>query len=68
MVKNFLFPALRMLLKNRWHSLINIAGLTLGIACAIVIFVIVRFELSFDRDHLSKERIYRIVTERAPYG
>jgi putative ABC transport system permease protein len=68
MVKNFLLPALRMLLKNRWHSLINVAGLTLGIACAIVIFAIVRFELSFDRDHLNEERIYRIVTERAPYG
>ncbi len=57
-----------MLVKNRWHSLINVAGLTLGITCAIVIFVIVRFELSFDKDHLHNERIYRIVTERSPYG
>ncbi len=57
-----------MLFKNRWHSLINIIGLTLGITCAIVIFVIVRFELSFDNYHVNGERIYRIVTERAPYG
>ncbi len=68
MTRNFLTPAFRMLLKNRWHSLINIAGLTLGITCAIVIFAIVRFELSFDNDHLDKDRIYRIVTERSPYG
>ncbi len=68
MIKNFLLSASRMLLKNKWHSLINIAGLTLGIACAIIIFAIVRFEASFDNYHLNKERTFRIVTERSPYG
>ena len=68
MVNNFFRAAFRMLLKNRWHALINIVGLTLGMGCAVVIFSIIRFELNFNGGHPAGDRIYRIVTERMRFG
>jgi putative ABC transport system permease protein len=71
--KKFMFTKIvgglaRTLSRNRWHSVINILGLTLGISCAVIIFSIVRFHLSYDTYHPQKDRIYRIVTERNRFG
>jgi ABC-type antimicrobial peptide transport system permease subunit len=63
MLKNYFILNLRTLWKNRSHTIVNIVGLSLGITCSIVIFLIVRFELSFDKYHAKGERIYRIATE-----
>jgi ABC-type antimicrobial peptide transport system permease subunit len=63
MIHNYILIALRSLKKNRGHAIINILGLALGITCSIVIFLIVRFELSFDNFHADADRIYRVVTE-----
>jgi putative ABC transport system permease protein len=63
MFKNYLVSNLRALWKNRSHALINMLGLALGITCAILIFLIVQFELSYDTYHAKKDRLYRIVTE-----
>jgi putative ABC transport system permease protein len=63
MIQNYILITLRSLWKNKTHTLINILGLSLGITCSILIFLIVRFELSYDTYHPNKERIYRIVTE-----
>jgi hypothetical protein len=49
-------------------SIINIAGLSLGITGCLVIFLIVRHEMSFDTFHADKERIYRLVSERERQG
>src|SRR5690606_26837254 len=56
--------AWRALLKNRSFALLNIAGLTLGIACCLLIFSFVNFHKSFDTYHPANERIYRFVTEQ----
>lgn len=52
---------LRVLLRNKIFSAINILGLSVGIACCIIIFLFVRYELSFDNYHKNYDEIYRIV-------
>ncbi len=63
MLKNYLKVALRNILRQKGYSVINIAGLTLGLACFILIGLWVRDELSFDRFHENKDRIFRILNK-----
>jgi putative ABC transport system permease protein len=63
MVKNYFKIAWRKLLANKASTVVNIAGLSLGIACSILIFSIVSYHLSFDQFHAHSSRIYRIVTD-----
>lgn len=63
MIRNYIISHLRSLWRNRSHTLINLLGLSLGITCAVIIFLIVRFELSYDTYHAKGDRIYRVVTE-----
>jgi putative ABC transport system permease protein len=65
MIRNYILTTLRSFWKNRSHAFINILGLSLGITCSILIFLILRFEMSYDTYHPKAERIYRIVTEYA---
>jgi ABC-type antimicrobial peptide transport system permease subunit len=44
-------------------SLINIAGLAIGISASLVIYLIVQHELSYDKFHKDGDRIYRVVTK-----
>lgn len=63
MFKNYLVIAFRNFRKNKVFSFINVLGLTLGIACSVAIFMIVRYELSFDTFHTHPDKIYRVVSE-----
>ncbi len=63
MLKNYFKIAWRNLKRNKVYALINILGLSLGIACGILIFTLVKYHFSFDNFHQHKDRIYRIVTE-----
>lgn len=60
MLKNYLKIAFRNIRKQKLYSLINIAGLSIGIACCIVIYLFIQDEYSFDRFHDNAENIYRI--------
>jgi putative ABC transport system permease protein len=60
MLKNYVKTAWRNLLKNKFYSLINIAGLTLGLAIGILILLWVQDELSFDSFHKKAPDIYRL--------
>lgn len=60
MIKNYLTVALRSLVRNKIYSLINILGLTVGIACFMVIAIFVHHELQYDRFHTNADRIYRV--------
>lgn len=60
MFKNYLKIALRNLLRYKTYSVINIAGLAMGMAAAILITLWVRDELSYDRFHAAGERIFRV--------
>ena len=61
MYKNYLKVAWRNLLKKKGYSAINIFGLGLGIACCLLIFIYVGYELSFDNYHAKGDRIYRVI-------
>lgn len=54
---------LRGLRRRRVYSLIHISGLSIGMACVLLIFLFVRHEMSFDRYHEYADRIFRITME-----
>ncbi|HRJ28258.1 MAG TPA: ABC transporter permease [Cyclobacteriaceae bacterium] len=60
MFRNYLTVAIRNILKYKLFSAINIAGLTVGVAACLFIFIYVKDELSFDRFHKDADRIYRV--------
>ncbi len=60
MYKNYIKTALRNLWKFKAYSLINISGLSIGLACVILILLYVQSELSFDTFHENKGQIYRL--------
>jgi predicted permease len=60
MLYNYLKIAFRSLRRHKGFSLINIAGLAIGMACSILILLWVRDELSYDRFHKDADRLYRI--------
>jgi putative ABC transport system permease protein len=60
MLKSFLITSVRYIRKNRLYTFINVSGLALGVACCVIIFLMIRFETSFDDFHAKADRIYRI--------
>ena len=63
MIKNYLKTAWRNLRKNKVFSIVNIAGLSLGIACALLIIFHVKEELSYDKGFSKADRIFRVTME-----
>lgn len=75
MLRNYIVVALRLLAKNKIFSLINILGLSVGIACCILITLYIQDELNYERGFPEYEKIFRInstfikegITEVGPY-
>lgn len=65
MIKNYFKSAFRNIRKHKGYSFINIAGLTVGIACFILIFFWVYDELNYDTFHEHSERLCRIILKKA---
>jgi putative ABC transport system permease protein len=63
MLLNFFKTAWRSLLRHKITTVINVLGLALGITVCLIIFLLLRFELSYDRFHPDRDRIYRIVAK-----
>ena len=63
MFKSYLRIAFRNHMKNKFHTIINVAGLSVGIATCMVIVLFVVHELSYDRFHERADRIYRVDNE-----
>ncbi|WP_276371834.1 ABC transporter permease [Chryseolinea sp. H1M3-3] len=61
MTGNYFKMAKRSLLANKGTTTINVLGLVIGIASALAIISIIRFELSFDTFHTDHQNIYRLV-------
>lgn len=62
MLRNYLTVIIRNIKRNFGYSAINVLGLSLGITCSLVLFLLVSYYTSFDNYHKNKDRIYRIVT------
>jgi putative ABC transport system permease protein len=60
MIKNYIKVALRSLWGSKAHSIINVLGLSIGIACSILIVLFVKDEWTFDTFHSKADRIYRV--------
>src|SRR5580692_11195963 len=60
MLHNYLITALRNFTRHKLYSFINIAGLTVGLSCAIFIILFVRDQLSYDRWIPGTEYLYRV--------
>ncbi len=59
MIRHYLNISFRNLFKNPVYSVINIFGLSIGMSCAIAIFLYVQDEINYDSNHLNAENIYR---------
>ena len=60
MIKNYLKIALRNLLRQRFYSAINLLGLAVGVACAVLLYLYVQDEMSYDSHFKQADRIYRV--------
>ena len=72
-IKGFVFPpalllnyikiAFRKFRRQRGYTMINISGLSVGLACCAIMLLWVRNEKSFDSFHINRESIYRLIKE-----
>ncbi len=60
MMRNHFKISLRSLGKQKFFTAINVAGMTLGLTCFILIALYIRYESSFDKHHWEADQIYRI--------
>jgi len=68
MIKNYFKIAFRGFWKHKLFTLINIIGLSIGISAAVVIYLIVHFDFTFDKFHKDGDHIYRVVTNYSFQG
>ena len=68
MFKNYLKIALRNIRKHKGYSFINIAGLAIGVAACLMLFLWVQDELSYDRYHDKADQIYRAISQSEAEG
>jgi len=62
MLKNYFKTAWRNLWRNKVFSSINILGLSIGLACCILMFLFIQHELSYDKFNVNAKNIYRITS------
>ncbi|MGF7078391.1 ABC transporter permease [Mucilaginibacter sp. UYCu711] len=62
MIRNYIKTALRGFWRHKLFTLINVVGLSIGVSAALIIYLIVHFDLNFDKFHKDGDRIYRVVT------
>ena len=61
MITHYFKTAWRNMMRNKTSSFINISGLSIGIACALLIVIFIKNELSYDRFHKDSNRIFQVV-------
>ena len=68
MIKNYFKTAWRSLWKNKLYTTLNVAGLTFGISCFLLIGLYLFDELTFDEQHSKANRIYRVIEHKTVNG
>jgi putative ABC transport system permease protein len=68
MIKNYFKIAWRSLWKNKLYTTLNVAGLTFGISCFLLIGLYLFDELTFDEQHSKADRIYRVIENKTVNG
>src|ERR1700758_4396120 len=69
MIRNYFITAWRNLWRNKAFSVINIVGLSVGLACCMLIFLYAMDEVSYDRFNVNAQNIYHLtVDSKGPDG
>jgi putative ABC transport system permease protein len=68
MFRNYLKTAVRTLLRNKLYTVLNIAGLTFGISCFLLIGLHLFDELTYDTQHRKAGKIYRVIEHKTVNG
>lgn len=68
MLRNYIVAAVRHLVRQRLFTVVNLVGMAVGMAGCVVIAVLIREELGFDRCHAKAQRIFRVLRESKPEG
>ena len=63
MLSNYIKVAIRQLLKNKTFSLINIFGLSVGVACCVLLTMFIQDEFAYEKHFNDHDRVYRIYTQ-----
>jgi ABC-type antimicrobial peptide transport system permease subunit len=63
MIRNYFKTALRSFRTHQFFTFVNVAGLAIGVSAALSIYIIVSFDLNFDKFYNDSNRIYRVVTD-----
>jgi len=63
MIKNYFKTAWRNLWRNKVFSAINILGLSIGLACCVLMFLFIQYELGYDKFNVHANNIYRVTSE-----
>lgn len=67
MFKNYFKIAWRNITRHKAYSTLNIAGLSIGMACSILIFLWVQHELNYDRFNTNADRLYRLTARSGDF-
>jgi len=68
MIKNYLKIALRNIKRYAAHSIFNISGMAIGMACAILLLIMLQFEVSYDKFRKNSDCLYRVIEKHYADG
>ena len=68
MFKNYFKTAIRTLFRNKLYTTLNVAGLTFGLSCFLLIGLYLFDELTYDKQHSQGDRIYRVIEHKKVNG
>jgi putative ABC transport system permease protein len=62
MIRNYFTIAFRSMMRNRVYSLINILGLSVGVACCLLLTLYIQDEMSYDQHHDDLDYLYQVTS------